>query len=84
MDQVRSTLGRLTQNDLIKAAISAGFFALVLTIGGQVLQEGFDVFAIEWLVMGKMLVNIYIVGFFTEVMRRLGTDEDGKLFGKIG
>lgn len=81
---MNSAIGKLTQNDVIKSAALAVFSSLVVTLGAIVTQPNFDAFTVDWGATFHLIVNVSISAFVGDLMRRFSTDQNGKLFGKIG
>lgn len=81
---MNSTLFRLNASDLVKGAVTAIFAALIFALAGAVNQTGFDVFTADWgMILGSAL-NAGFAAFVGYLSKNLLTDEDGKVFGKIG
>lgn len=74
----------LTGNDVLKSAATAVFSAVIVAVGGIVMQPGFDVFAVDWSHLINLVINVSVSTLFGDLLRRLGTDQNGKLFGRIG
>ncbi len=74
----------LKSNDFVRSLMSAVAVAVVAAVGGIVLGEGFDLFATDWVALGKMVANVSVITFFGRLMEKFLSDKDGKLFGSIG
>lgn len=74
---------KLNIQDLLKSAYSAVFAAAVIAIAGVVSQPGFDVFAVDWSALLKLVINVSLSTLIGDIARRFATDSDGKLFGRI-
>lgn len=81
---MNSKLFGLTGNDALKSVITAVFAAVVVALGGIVTQPGFDVFTVDWNHVLSLVINVSVSTFIADMARRLTTDENGKLFGRIG
>lgn len=84
MENGNSGIFGLTSNDLIKSAVSAVFAAVVVALAGIVAAPGFDVFAMDWNMVLKLVVNVSISTLIGDIGRRFMTDSQGKLFGVVG
>ena len=72
----------LGKSDFIKGAVSAAFAAVFLSLYSIVSQEGFDLFAVDYVVVGKMAFNAACAAFVGYLGKNLMTDSNGKVFGK--
>ncbi len=78
-----SDIGKLQISDWVKSALSAVFAAIVVAIGGVVSQPNFDLFTVDWVSLIHLIVNVGVATFLGDISRRLASDKEGKLFGKI-
>lgn len=78
-----SQIFKLNTRDLFKSAITAVFAAAFVAVAGVVSQPGFDVFAVDWNALLKLIVNVSLSTLVGDIARRFTSDSDGKLFGRI-
>lgn len=81
---IQSALGKLSQNDVIKSALTAVVASVVVALGAIVTQPNFDIATVDWGATLHLIINVSISAFVGDIVRRLSTDQNGKLFGKIG
>lgn len=74
----------LVPKDVIKSATTAVFVAVIAAFYSITTQAGFDLFAVEWLVVLKLVINTSVTAFTARLGEKLLTTSDGKLFGVIG
>lgn len=87
-----SELFSLSQNDFIKGAVVALLGGLVcgaLTVlHGVISAPGFDLFQIDWGMLGQSVVNAGIVGgeagFSGYIAKNFLSDSNGALLGVVG
>lgn len=75
---------KLSSNDFLRSAISAVFVAVVVGLAGIVGQAGFDVFATDWIAIGKLVVNMALATFVGRLAEKFISDKDGRVLGTIG
>ena len=80
---IQSAFLKLSGNDVVRGIVFAVAMAVVLSLGAIVLQPGFDAFTVDWGSVGHNTVNVMIVSFFTYLLDKLSSDQNGKLLGKI-
>ena len=69
-----SNIFNLNVKDLVGAVTSAVIVAILGYIGGLA-----SIYAVDW----KQLLNLAVLTAITSLLKSLGTDANGKLFGKI-
>lgn len=84
MENFNSAIGKLTQNDVIKSLVTAIFAAVAAALYSIVQQPGFDILTVDWHATINLIINIAVSTLVGDIVRRLSTNQDGKLFGKIG
>jgi uncharacterized protein (DUF4213/DUF364 family) len=78
-----SNFGKLNSRDFIKIAVSAAFIGALLPIAAAIQTPGFDLLTANWGAILTLAVNGAIIGFVGELVRRLGTNDEGKFLGAI-
>jgi hypothetical protein len=63
------------------AFLTAGVFAILAAAAGIVTAPGFDLFAIDWLTVGKSMLNVGFVAGFISVTKDLLSTNNGGLLG---
>lgn len=53
--------------------------SVVVSVGGVVLQAGFDVFTADWIAIGKSAVNVAVASTFSYLVKNFFTDRNGML-----
>lgn len=76
-------IGNINLQEVVKSGLTAAIAAVLLVLYNLVAGSTFDLFAVDWIEVGKTILNTGIAAFFADVGRRLFTDQNGKLFGKI-
>lgn len=84
MEQLNSAIGKMTKNDFIKSGITAFIAGIVVALGSIVTQPGFDIFSVDWHATLNLMINAGVAALIADIVRRVSTNQDGKLFGKIG
>lgn len=89
-----SPLGKLTQGDFIRGAVTAILAGLVLAVGtvihGTIIAPGFDIFSVDWTSLFHTAIDAAIIGaeggFVGYIGKNLMTDENGNIpaLGSIG
>lgn len=51
--------------------------AVVMSVGGVVMQAGFDVFTADWLEILKQAVNVSVVSTFSYIIKNFLSNKDG-------
>lgn len=74
-------LFKLGWKDLLKGVYVAIGAAIIIAVAGIVMTSGFDVFATDWLVVGKSMVNTGIVAGCGYLIKQLFTDNKGVVLG---
>lgn len=74
----------LSGKDLAKSATTAVFVSVIAAIYGVTTQAGFDLFSVEWLVVGKLVINSAFTAFMARIGEKLFTTSNGKVFGIVG
>jgi len=78
-----SEMLRLNLGDLARGGFTAVVAALVITLYGVVIQEGFDLFATDWGQIGASALNAAFAAFIGYVGKNLMTDSSGKVLGRF-
>ncbi len=78
-----TNLWNLGLDDVKKALVSAFIMGALLPLAVVVQTPGFDVFATNWGAILGIALNGGIVGFAGELLRRFGTDSNGKFMGAV-
>lgn len=73
-----------SSNDLIRSITTSIFVAVIAALYGVTTQSGFDVFSADWAAIAKTVVNAVFITFVGRMGEKLVTDENGKVFGKLG
>lgn len=89
---MNSGIFRLNGSDLVKGgvtAVCAGAVLAVLSVLSAVFgAPDFDVFLIDWALVGRQALNAAIVGaqggFSGYIVKNFLSDKDGKVLGAIG
>lgn len=81
---MQSQLYRLTSNDLIKGVMTAIFAAVVVAVYGVVMTPGFDLFMTDWNGVLHLAINAAFGGLVGYLGKNFLSDEQGKVFGRIG
>ena len=72
-------------NGLVMAFTSAVFVALTAVLGAVIMAPNFDVFTVEWVRVGRSLVNAEIIAVYGAVtgylMKNLFTNNQGSFMG---
>lgn len=89
-----SPLGRLTQNDFVRGAVTALAGGALLAVGtilhGLITAPGFDVFMLDWGGLLHDTINAAIIGaeggFGGYILKNLMTNQEGNIpaLGKAG
>lgn len=79
-----SGLFKLNLRDISKGAVSAVVAAVLFAVVGAFGEPNFSVFTADWLAIGTMATNAAVAAFVGYLGKNLLTDENGKVFGKIG
>jgi hypothetical protein len=80
---MQSGLFKLGWRDLAKGLLVVVGTSIVIAVAGVVMTPNFDVFATDWLIVGKNMVNIGIVAFMGYLLKQLFTDNNGKVAGVV-
>jgi hypothetical protein len=78
-----SNLWNLGLDDAKKALVSAFIMGALLPVAVAVQTPGFDIFMANWSALVTIALNGAIVGFASELLRRFGTDSNGKFAGVV-
>ena len=80
---MNTPMGTINYQDAIKSALTAAIASVALVIYNLVAGEAFDLFAVDWITVLKTIVNTGIAAFVGDIGRRIFTDQNGKLFGRL-
>jgi hypothetical protein len=70
--------------DVSKALVMAVLSGAGMPILAIVQTPGFDITTANWHQIGVLAVNGAVLGFFTYIIKNFFSDENNKIFGKIG
>lgn len=70
---------RLNIYDAYKGLQMFVITAVVMSVGGVVLQAGFDVFTADWVQIGKDAVNVSVVSTFSYIIKNLLSNSQGEI-----
>ncbi len=74
-------IGKLYANDIIKNIINVFGIAVLLSLYNLVRVAGFDFFKVDYIELGKSIVNIGGVAVIVDLGRRFLTNNQGSLLG---
>ena len=80
---MNSNLFRLNGRDFIVALTNAVFAAIIIVLYGVVTTSGFDLFTVDWVTIGKTVINSIFIVFISSLGAALGIDKNGKVLGSI-
>lgn len=68
---------RLYKSDFYKGLQMFVVTSVVMSVGGVVLQAGFDVFTADWVSISKNAVNVSFISTFSYLVKNLLTNSSG-------
>lgn len=78
-----SKLFTVKLKDLGQAAINAVIAGVVIALAGVVSQTGFDVFNLDWIVVGKVAFNAAFAAFIGSIGKDFLSTSKGNLLGVV-
>jgi hypothetical protein len=78
-----SNLWKVGLDDAKKALVSAFIMGALLPVAVAIQSPGFNLFDANWPALVTIALNGAIVGFASELLRRFGTDSNGKFMGAV-
>lgn len=70
--------------DVSKALVMAILSGAFLPVLAVFQTPGFDIAQVNWSALGTLALNGAILGFVSYIFKNFFSDENGKLFGRIG
>ncbi len=70
--------------DVSKALVMAVLSGAGMPILAIVQTPGFDITTANWSAIGSLAINGAVLGFISYIIKNFVSDENGKVFGKIG
>lgn len=75
---------QLNIKDISKGLILAALTGFLLPISAIIQTSGFSLATANWSQILLLALNGAVVGFVGYIIKALGSDESGKVFGRIG
>lgn len=74
-------IGKLYSNDLVKNLINVVGIAAFISVYSLVTVADFNVFQVDFVSLGKEVLNVSIIAVFVDLGRRFLTTKEGSLLG---
>lgn len=84
MPSQTNTLFTVNWLSLVESIATAIFTAILVALGAVVMAPNFDLFAVNWIVVGHTMLNVAVVTACGVLLRNFVTDQNGKMFGRFG
>ncbi len=78
---MKNGLFKLKANDFVKGLATAVFAAIVTAVYKVVSDAGFDFFGVDYVSLGKLLVNVGGAAFIGYLMKNFFSTNDGSVLG---
>ncbi len=83
MPKTNSGLFSLNYKDFAQSAVAAVFAAVLVVLIGVVNQPNFNVFTLDWGLLGSHMVNKAIFAFVAFLGTQFVTADNGKIMGRF-
>lgn len=84
LQAVGSQLFTFSRRDVVRSSMTAIFAGVVMALAGVVSQGNFDIFTADWVGIMHIALNAAAAAFVGSLSKRYVSDQNGKVFGKIG